>query len=292
MSGYLFSKLAAKSTRLGPQVVAGALNRAVIYAALPAMTIVQIHRLQLDTSLILVASGPWLNFLLAALFWVFAGPALGWERSVTGMMVLATGLGNTSFLGFPLIEALLGKDALPVAAVSDQLGSFLVVSTIGIVFANVYGTSRDGSVLKRVLRFPPFVATVVAFMTKHIEFHPLVSDGLGRLASLLTPLALMSVGSRVSFDMDDVKKYRTHLMAGIGFKMVLVPALTWFALRMFNAPVGSYQRVMVLEAAMPGMITGYLIGAERGLDGKLGALLISIGILIAMISVPLWALLL
>jgi malate permease and related proteins len=162
-----------------------ALNWVVIYVALPAMTIVQIHRLQLDPSLILVASGPWLNFLFAALFWVFAGPALGWGRPVTGMMVLATGLGNTSFLGFPLIEALLGKDALPMAAVSDQLGSFLVVSTIGIVFANVYGTSRDGNVLMRIFRFPPFVATVVAFMTKHIEFHPMVSDGLGRLASLL-----------------------------------------------------------------------------------------------------------
>jgi predicted permease len=48
---------------------------------------------------------------------------------------------------------------------------------------------------------------------------------------------------------------------------------------------------MVLEAAMPGMITGYLIGADRGLDSKLGALLISAGIVVAMISVPLWALL-
>lgn len=117
----------------------------------------------------------------------------------------------------------------------------------------------------------------------------MISEGLSGLSSLLTPLALMSVGSRVSFDIADFKKYRAQITAGIGFKMLLVPALTMFALRFFEAPIGSYQNVMVLEAAMPGMITGYLIGADRGLDGKLGALLISVGIVIALISVPGWA---
>jgi predicted permease len=289
LAGQLLNKVTAKLFAFRPDAVATALNAAVIYVALPAMTITQIHKLNLDASVLIVASGPWLNFLFAAFFWAFAGPALGWGRPVTGMMILATGLGNTSFLGFPLIEALLGKDALPIAAVSDQMGSFLVVSTLGILVANIYGSSRDGSVLLRVLRFPPFVATVLGFMTRQVEFHPMISEGLSRLSSLLTPLALMSVGSRVSFDITDFKKYRAQLMAGIGFKMLLVPALTMLTLRIFEAPIGSYQSVMVLEAAMPGMITGYLIGADRGLDGKLGALLISVGIVIALISVPGWA---
>ncbi|MEI6398273.1 MAG: AEC family transporter [Pseudomonadota bacterium] len=289
LAGKLLNKVIAKSFASRPDAVATVLNAVVIYVALPAMTITQIHKLDVDASVLIVASGPWLNFLFAAIFWAFAGPALGWGRPVTGMMILATGLGNTSFLGFPLIEALLGKDALPVAAVSDQMGSFLVVSTLGILVANIYGSSRDGNILLRVLRFLPFMATVLGGMTRHIEFHPMISDGLSRLSSLLTPLAVMSVGSRVSFEMADLKKYRAQLMTGIGFKMLLVPALTMFGLRIFEALMGSYQNVMVIEAAMPGMITGYLIGAERGLDARLGALLISVGIVVAMISVPLWA---
>jgi len=287
--GQLLNRVTTKAFASRPDAVSTVLNAVVIYLALPAMTITQIHKLNVDASVLIVASGPWLNFLFAAIFWEFAGPALGWGRSVTGMMILATGLGNTSFLGFPLIEALLGKDALPVAAVSDQMGSFLVVSTLGILIANIYGSSRDGNIFLRVLRFPPFIATVLGFMTRHTEFHPMISDGLSRLSSLLTPLALMSVGSRVAFDMGDLKKYRFQLLVGLGFKMLLVPALTMMALSIFEAPSGPYQNVMILEAAMPGMITGYLIGAERGLDSKLGALLISVGIMIALISVPGWA---
>jgi predicted permease len=293
LAGLLLNKVtapcASESLESRHEVVSTVLNAVVIYVALPAMTIVQIHRIQVDRTLLIVASGPWLNFLFAAVFWGILGPALGWGRPVTGMMILATGLGNTSFLGFPLIEALLGSESLPIAVVSDQLGSFIVVSTLGIIVANFYGTSSDGKILLRILRFPPFMAMIVALMTRHLEFHSAITSCLERLATLLTPLALMSVGSRLSLDAAAFKHYRYQMIAGLSFKMLLVPVLTLCALKAWPKEAAAYQNVMVLESAMPGMITGYLVGAQRGLDSKLGALLISTGIAIALLSIPAWA---
>ena len=289
LAGILLNKLTAESLANQDNAVATVLNTVVIYVALPAMTIAQIHRIEVETSLLIVASGPWLNFVFSALFWSLVGPALGWGRPITGMMILATGLGNTSFLGFPLIEALLGPQSLPAAVVSDQLGSFLVVSTLGIVVANLYGSSRDGKIFMRILKFPPFIATIVALGTRNIEFHTAISSCLDRLAALLTPLALMSVGSRLSLDLSDIKKYRYQLTTGLLFKMVLIPFLTMMTLKTWPMDVDRHHNVMILESAMPSMITGYLVGAERGLDSKLGALLVSFGIVIALVAIPTWA---
>jgi predicted permease len=288
-AGFYLNKIFAKGSALPSDSFGAALNIVVIYVALPAMTMAQIHRLHVDPSLLMIATGPWLNFIVAALFWSLLGPRLGWNRSVIGMMILGTGLGNTSFLGFPMIEALLGADALPLAVISDQLGSFLVVSTLGIFTANLYGTSSGASMTRRILSFPPFIATIIALATKDLQFSDGITSCLDRLAALLTPLALMSVGSRLSIQRADLVAYRYQLAAGLSFKMLVIPILTLLALKSSPLKSEGYDHVMILEAAMPGMITGYLVGAERGLDSKLGALMISLGIAIAMITIPAWA---
>jgi predicted permease len=79
----------------------------------------------------------------ASLWLVFFVPAAvalvlvrrGGSREQLGALALCCGLGNTSFVGLPLIEAIAGKEALGPAAVVDQLGSFLALFVFAIPFA-------------------------------------------------------------------------------------------------------------------------------------------------------------
>jgi predicted permease len=46
------------------------------------------------------------------------------------LLILTAGLGNTSFLGFPIIEALYGQEGMKTAILVDQPGTFVVLSTL------------------------------------------------------------------------------------------------------------------------------------------------------------------
>ena len=47
-------------------------------------------------------------------------------------LMLAGGLANTSFVGLPMIEAFFGAPSMATGILIDQLGTYLVLSTLGI----------------------------------------------------------------------------------------------------------------------------------------------------------------
>ncbi len=54
------------------------------------------------------------------------------------------------------------KEALPFAALSDQLGCSIALAVGGITIAAIYGGGKPqpAVIVKRVLLFPPFLALV------------------------------------------------------------------------------------------------------------------------------------
>jgi predicted permease len=59
----------------------------------------------------------------------------GWPRRITGTLILSGALANTSFVGLPMIETFYGKSFLNVGIVIDQLGSYMVLGTVGVLVA-------------------------------------------------------------------------------------------------------------------------------------------------------------
>ena len=118
-----------------PAGMVPALNWWVINVALPALVLVRVVALDWSLDLVWPAVAMWPVFFGAWLVIAVIGRALGWRRGEIGALVLTCGLGNTSFVGYPLIEALRGPEALGVAVVADQLGTFLLLSTFGLLVA-------------------------------------------------------------------------------------------------------------------------------------------------------------
>src|SRR5699024_10159144 len=112
MSAYLviLSLVAAGRAlaRFFPPSAPEVLNRVVIMLCLPALILIHVPTLEASVALLPLVVVPWL--LLGASIAIVL-PLARWlelRREAVAVLLLLVPLGNTSFLGFPLTEALLG----------------------------------------------------------------------------------------------------------------------------------------------------------------------------------------
>ncbi|MEY4583313.1 MAG: hypothetical protein RL701_8016, partial [Pseudomonadota bacterium] len=198
-------------------------------------------------------------------------------------------LGNTSFLGFPLVAALLGDDAVKYAVVYDQLGSFIALSSYGLFVVAYFGggtppTLRE--VLLRALRFPPFIAFLLAFtpVVRLAILQPLWA----RLGDAVVPLAMFAVGLRLELRPPHPRR---AVLFGLVLKLFVMPALAYVIARALGAP-RLFTQVAVLEAATPSMITAGAMAMQAGLAPELCAALVGYGVVLGLVTMPLIAALL
>jgi malate permease and related proteins len=61
-----------------------------------------------------------------------------------------------------MIEAFFGASSMATGILIDQLGTYLVLSTLGITVAAIYsaGTESKAAIFKRIIGFPPLLALV------------------------------------------------------------------------------------------------------------------------------------
>jgi malate permease and related proteins len=169
------------------------LNAFIIHIALPAMIFAQIHGLPLSLGLLLPVSMPWVLFALSVPVFILVGRAFKFPGSVVGALIMTGGLANTSFVGLPMIETFFGVQDLNIGILIDQLGSYLVLGTVGISVASVYssGAASWQALAKRVLGFPPFIALILALASSAYSFPMWLTGLFHRLADTLAPLALV-----------------------------------------------------------------------------------------------------
>jgi predicted permease len=223
-------------------------------------------------------------------FFHLLGKKLGWSNKLIGCLILTAGLSNSSFLGYPIIEALFGKKGLETAILVDQPGTFVVVSTLGVFVAAFYskGTPDTFSIIKKIVLFPPFIMFVLACLMNvyNYELDVDIEFVLLKTGSLVTPLALLSVGLQLSFDRKS--RHWKFLRLGLFFKLILVPfvilVLYVFIFKQHSEPI----KITIMETAMAPMITGAILASTYGLKPKLSSMMVGFGIPISFLTLAIW----
>jgi predicted permease len=270
-----------------PAALAIGLNWWVLNIALPALVLHLTAQLHLSIDMWFLIVSMWLIFVGSWALFAALGVAFNWSRARVGALTLVCGLGNTSFVGYPMIEALRGSEGLALAVVADQAGCFVMLAVGGAIVSSIYsgGSASAIHILKRVLLFPAFIALLIGLSVGLLGGWPtFVASTLERVGGTLVPIALFSVGMQVRFSFPSEQFVPASF--GLIYKLALAP-LAIYALGMAAGIEGMTLTIGVLQSSMAPMISAAILAEQHDLEPRLANMVLTVGIALSFITVPL-----
>lgn len=158
--------------------------------------------------------------------------------------------------------------------------------------AAVYGLARHsgGNLLRELARNPLVISTLAGLACNLAGLHlpgPL-DTALARLGAAAIALGIICVGASLSWE--GGKGHGALIAWMLTVKLVALPAVAllvahWLAL----SPLES--QMLLLFAALPSASAAYVLAMRMGGDGRMVAVLISLGTLFSAATIPLWLML-
>jgi len=194
------------------------------------------------------------------------------DRPAFGVMILASGFGNVTYLGLPVITGMLGAHYGYVAILYDLLAATPILLTIGVFAAARYGSGKNVSFsasLLRVLKLPPLwgVAAGGLVQVLGLAVPQVVQDAAGLMGRAVIPLMTFTVG--LALDFKDLRRM-TIAVPALLLKLILAPVLAWWIGSRAGLS-GEVLRAVTIEGAMPVMVLSLVIADEFHLDVPLAA---------------------
>ena len=289
-AGVILSRL-----KLLPENAHKGVNAWVLYVAIPALALRFIPSVEWSYHILVSILGPIVVWVGAWLFVQIYDRKRKLPIGSRVALLVTCGLGNTSFIGFPLISAFYGESEIKHAVLFDQT-TFLLFSTvcvIAIMKASSSGTNgiEKGSrinaldIIKKVFTFPPLVACIVALILPlFIDISP-INPFLDKLVATVSPMALFSIGLQLK--LKGIKQEWRLITAGLTYKLILAPALV-FLLVLAMGTTGNLARITIFEASMSSHITASLLASQYDMNPRYCSLIVGIGILASLITSTCW----
>ena len=278
-----------------------------------------IRKAEFNSSVWIAPVIAWSAVLLAIfLSWHFLkGSAKPRSKSTKASFTLLSYLGNTSYLGFPVILLLpqLGPQYFSSAVLYDILGTLVAGYGLGVFFAGqashntaegntasftrsssieggsaISATKRGGAgalldALTEVARNPTFYAFFVGLYLKTLTIPEGIVSGLGAIAWSSIMVALVVMGMRIqqlSSKLNLKLAIQPVLIKTILVPLVLAAALTGFGLE------GPQRLVLILQSAMPCGFISLILAENYGLDVELTVASISLSCIVFAFMLPVW----
>jgi predicted permease len=270
-----------------PKETAQVLNLFVIYVSLPALVLLKVPELTFSRDILSPVIMPWVMLLVSAGIILLAARLYHWPQETTGALLLLVPLGNTSFLGIPMVRAFFDEVGIPYAVLYDQLGSFLALATYGTVVLALYGSGsrpRLALIVKKVITFPPFLALVLAVICRDVRLPAPAASLLDSLAVTLVPVVMIAVGYQLTPRLRP--EMMSPLLIGLSIKLIVAPLLALAICRFLGIDTLAV-RVAIFEAGMPPMVSAGALAIMAGLAPELTAAMVGIGTLLSFLTLPL-----
>ncbi len=275
-----------------PEQTSQVLNMFALYVALPAVILLKVPQLHLSADMVVPAIAPWLMLGLSALLVLLAGRFWHWSRETIAVLLLVVPVGNTSFVGVPMVDAFFGQAGIPYLIIYDQIGTILIFATYGSIILALHGSRgavRPLDVVKRTLLFPPTMALLAGLLLRGWAYPPAIINGLETLAGMLTPLVMTAIGFQLRVRLSP--RVFQPMAFGLAVKLIVAPLAVLAGCRLLGLESLAVD-VTIFEAGMPPMVTAGAMAIAAGLVPELAAALVSLGMALAFVSLPLLYLLL
>jgi predicted permease len=267
------------------------LNRFVYYVALPALVLVSFWEINwLDKAMLSLAG--W-NVLAVLLLAAVLGAVLslsGLRAKLKAAFFLTVVVGNTVYMGFPLLGAALGRENFGsvVAAATAHLVLGLVLAALAAEFWVVKAKSLRVYVLDFV-KNPLVVSLVLGGLLSLTGFRggpaDMIQKPLAMLGATASPVALFALGGFLHG-----RFYQAHLRLSLlsallklaVFPLAMLLLCLWLGLGRQGAAASA------LIATMPTAVTAFVIAEKYKLDEEFVANSILLSTVLSLLSIVLW----
>ncbi len=199
------------------------------------------------------------------------------NKDLKTAIFLTTTVGNTIYMGFPLVELGFGKESIPTGALIGVI--YLVVPILISIFIIRYWHDKEHNVAKEILAFiqNPLMISVFVGIAISLFFGFLkialidnflifaVKKSIFMLGTTASPIALFTLGA---FLYGKFLKKDLGLVFFISFlKIICFPIIVFITLFYFFKPESS--QILILLSSMPVAVTTFVIAEKFHLDKEL-----------------------
>ena len=255
------------------------LNKVVVYISMPSTVFLTILKNVSPKELPLFIKLPILIFLIFTICGVIGyilGRCLKLERKSIGGLILVCALGNTGFLGYPVIYGFYGDPGL-VRAIFCDMGSVIASLLIGTFVGVTFGEGKEEKntslyILKELLKFPPLLACILSILCVTLgigikDIPAFLVDTLNYLSKATVPLIMISLGLSLSPGSTYTIKYG---ILALLVRSGVAPLLA-LLLSLLLSIEGLERKVLILQSAMPSAMMSLVFSLLYRLDVKLVA---------------------
>ncbi len=276
---------AAGKTRILDHSQNRVFSRFVFYVSLPCLVLALFGSQDVLGSITL-------NLLALSILPLLALVALIWllhkvfkvSGRMTAMLILATVMPSSTFVGLPVTNLLLGEDGTKFAIIIGAL-HLLFTLLVSVPVVSLLTKSKHegyGKAFRRVLSHPVFLALIAGIILNIIGVRLpfLLESPLQGIGASTSPVALFSIGLFMSGVKTNIRETETALLLAV-FRLIPYSLLV-FALSSFFGVAGMPLAVALLLSMMPVAVLSFVLSVEYRLDSEAMAL----GLLITALFLP------
>ena len=206
------------------------------------------------------------------------------EQRPAGVYRFMLVFSNCGFLGYPVVRALFGADAVFVASMYNLIFQILCF-TYGVRQVGGDPSSRQVSI--KMFMTPMVVTSVLALILYliNIPFHPMVVETLSLLDRITSPASMLVIGCALAAYPLKTIFGRWHVYVFCVMRLIVIPVIVWAVLRLFiTDPL--ILGVMVVLSAMPAATNTVLLCAKYNGDESTAASGLFVSTLLSLLTMP------
>lgn len=275
-----------------PSEFMGPANRLVFYVSIPAMVFRAVSQgdflADFNVGVLLIALAA-----MVVLFWVALALAAAAHVAghAKGTFVQSSFHGNLGYIGLATCYYFLGDAGF--AGASILIGFMMIFQNLLAVFVLSFdGKGPAGpkpllSTVGRVAGNPIILSAIagVVFSFSRLRVPEVVGRSLDILSGMGLPMALILIGSSLTFDL--MRSRLVQVMLSSLMKLVLLPGLGFALYRAWHIAPSDYAPGLILLATPSATIT-YVMAREMNGDADLAVATISTSTLLSALTLTLW----
>jgi len=269
------------------------LNNIIIFFCLPALIFQAAKKAGLNFIYLKVGLTSFLISFTTLALALLVVRFLALDKPTKGAFLLASGVGNTGYLGYPITQLVLGSRAVIKAVFFDIFGTVVLLFTAGIYFASKYGqvneAAKDSPAWRQALLYatPNLAALGLGFLLKDFLLPSFLTLVLNSLAKATTAIIMLAIGVSLSFNI--INKDTAPAFLLVSLKLLIMPLVALLLVTVFGL-TGQSRSVVILQASMPVALMSFVIGDLYGLNKQFLSAIILISTALSFFTIPLWQL--